>query len=56
MENSTIKFSLTVQKEGNRTAKRKIAFYNLDVIISVGCRVKSKRGTDFHIWATKIIK
>lgn len=55
-ENSTVKYSLTIQKEGNRTVKRKIAFYNLDVIISVGYRVKSKRGTDFRIWATKILK
>lgn len=55
-EESTVKFSLTVQKEGNRIVKRKISFYNLDVIISVGYRVKSKRGTDFRIWATKIIK
>ena len=56
IEDSTVKYSLTVQKEGKRSVKRKIAFYNLDVIISVGYRVKSKRGTDFRIWATKIIK
>ena len=56
IEDSTVKHSLTVQKEGKRVVKRKIAFYNLDVIISVGYRVKSKRGTDFRIWATKIIK
>ena len=56
IEDSTVKYSLTVQKEGNRSVKRKIAFYNLDVIISVGYRVKSKRGTDFRIWATKILK
>ena len=55
-ENSTIKESLTVQKEGNRTIKRKISYYNLDVIISVGYRVKSQRGTQFRIWATRILK
>jgi len=54
--NSTVKDSLTVQKEGNRTIKRKISYYNLDVIISVGYRVKSQRGTQFRIWATKILK
>jgi len=47
---------LTVQKEGRRNVKRKMAFYNLDVIISVGYRVKSKRGTQFRIWANQIIK
>jgi Virulence protein RhuM family len=50
------KESLTVQKEGNRTVKRKIEFYNLDVIISVGYRVKSKQGTQFRIWATRVLK
>jgi hypothetical protein len=52
----TVKESLTVQKEGNRTVKRKIELYNLDVIISVGYRVKSKQGTQFRIWATRILK
>lgn len=53
---STVKESLTVQKEGNRTVKRKIEYYNLDVIISVGYRVKSKQGTQFRIWATSVLK
>lgn len=53
---STVKEYLTVQKEGNRTINRKIAIYNLDVIISVGYRVKSKRGTQFRIWANKVLK
>jgi hypothetical protein len=52
----TVKESLTVQKEGNRTVKRTIELYNLDVIISVGYRVKSKQGTQFRIWATRILK
>lgn len=55
-ESSTVKYSLTVQKEGQRVVKRKVAYYNLDVIISVGYRVKSKRGTQFRIWANKILK
>lgn len=53
---ATVKESLTVQKEGKRTVKRKIEFYSLDVIISVGYRVKSKQGTQFRIWATRILK
>lgn len=45
--NSTVKEYLTVQQEGKRKVKRKISLYNLDVIISVGYRVKSQRGTQF---------
>lgn len=55
-EESTVKYSLTVQKEGSRTVRRKVLLYNLDVIISVGYRVKSKRGTQFRIWANTILK
>jgi hypothetical protein len=47
---------LTVQKEGKRSIKRKVEQYSLDVIISVGYRVKSLRGTQFRIWATKILR
>ncbi len=46
----------TVQIEGNRTVTRNIEFYNLDVIISVGYRVKSKRGRQFRAWANKVLK
>jgi hypothetical protein len=53
---STVKESLTVQAEGKRKVKRTIEYYNLDVIISVGYRVKSKSGTQFRIWANKILK
>lgn len=53
---STVKYSLTVQQEGKRSVKRQIEYYNLDVIISVGYRVKSQRGTQFRQWAMKIIK
>ena len=46
----------TVQKEGDREVKRDIEYYNLDVIISVGYRVKSKNGIAFRKWANKILK
>jgi hypothetical protein len=53
---ASVKESLTVQKEGIRVVKRKIEYYNLDVIISVGYRVKSKQGTQFRIWATNVLR
>ena len=49
------KFAI-VQKEGDRTVTRNVEHYNLDVIISVGYRVKSVRGTQFRQWANKILK
>ena len=52
----TVAFFATVQMEGDRQVAREICYYNLDVIISVGYRVKSKRGTQFRIWATNILK
>ncbi len=52
-EISTTEYFSVVQKEGKRLVKRKIKFYNLDAIISVGYRVNSKRGTQFHQWATQ---
>lgn len=52
----TVKESLTVQEEGKRVVKRKIEYYNLDVIISIGYRIKSQRGTQFRIWANKVLK
>jgi len=53
---STVKEYLTVQKEGLRNISRKVKCYNLDVVISVGYRVKSIRGTQFRIWANKVLK
>ena len=53
---STCKDFLQVQKEGNRIVKRVQKLYNLDVIISVGYRVKSMRGTQFRQWALKVLK
>lgn len=55
-EYSTVAKFATVQKEGNREVLRKIEYYNLDVIISVGYRVKSQRGTQFRIWANSVLK
>lgn len=54
-ESTVAKFA-TVQNEGNRKVERAIDYYNLDVIISVGYRVKSQRGVQFRIWATNILK
>lgn len=54
-ESTVAKFA-TVQSEGNRQVERIIDYYNLDVIISVGYRVKSQRGVAFRIWATSILK
>lgn len=55
-ENSTTEIFSVVQKEGKRNITRKIKFYNLDAIISVGYRVNSKRGTQFRQWATQRLK
>ena len=55
-ENSTSKESLLVQKEGNRSVKRKVVYYNLDMIISIGFRINSKKAIKFRTWANKIIK
>ena len=55
-KNSTCRKFRQVKKEGRRTVIRGIEHYNLDVIISVGYRVKSKRGTQFRIWANKVLK
>ena len=53
---STVAKNATVQREGAKSVVRNIEFYNLDVIISVGYRVKSQRGTQFRIWANKVLK
>ena len=52
----TVKEYLTVQQEGRRSVSRIVKYYDLDVIISVGYRVHSKRGTTFRIWARKVLK
>jgi prophage maintenance system killer protein len=53
---ATVAKFATVQLEGGREVERNIEFFNLDVIISVGYRIKSKRGTQFRIWANQILK
>jgi len=55
-ETATTEDSSVVQIEGTRKVKRKIRIYNLDAIISVGYRVNSKRGTQFRIWANKVLR
>lgn len=55
-QNSTVANYATVQTENKRSVSRKLDYYNLDVIISVGYRVKSNRGTQFRIWATQQLK
>ena len=56
MPEATIAFFATVQTEGKRQVERDIAFYNLDMIISVGYRVHSYRGVQFRMWATRVLK
>ena len=54
--NSTVKEILTVRIEGKRKITRKIKYYNLDMIISIGYRVNSKRGILFRKWANQVLK
>lgn len=59
LENSpkpTVAKFATVQKEGNREVERQVEYYNLNVIISVGYRVKSQRGVEFRRWATDVLR
>ena len=56
LDKSTVAKFATVQKEGNRDVTREVDYYNLDMIISVGYRVKSKNGVIFRKWATKVLK
>lgn len=53
---ATVKKSLILRQEGSRSVQRSVEFYNLDVIISAGYRVKSHRGTQFRIWATQRLR
>ncbi len=55
-ELATTEVSSVVQIEGNRQINRKMRLYNLDAIISVGYRINSKRGTQFRIWATNVLR
>ena len=55
-ENATTEEISVVRQEGNRRVNRKLKYYNLDAIISVGYRVNSRRATQFRIWATGVLK
>ena len=55
-EVSTVNYQLTVQKEGKREIERNIVFYNLDMILAVGYRVRSPRGVQFRKYATTVLK
>lgn len=56
LDNSTVAKFATIQNEGGRDVERDIEYYNLDMIISVGYRVKSKRGVEFRKWANSVLK
>lgn len=56
LDGSTVAKIATVQKEGSRTVEREIEHYNLDMVLSVGYRVKSKRGVEFRRWANGVLK
>ena len=56
LDDSTVAKIATVQKEGSRTVEREIEHYNLDMVLSVGYRVKSKRGVEFRRWANSVLK
>ena len=56
LQDATVSKMEIVQQEGSRQVKRKVDFYNLDTIISVGYRVNSRRATNFRIWATSVLK
>ena len=55
-ESSTVNYQLTVQKEGDRAIERRIAFYNLDMILAIGYRVRSPRGVQFRKYASTVLK
>jgi hypothetical protein len=56
VEEATTEEYSAVQSEGERSVRRKRKYYNLDAIISIGYRVNSKRGTQFRIWATTVLR
>ena len=56
LDNSTVAKFATVQLEGAREVERQVEYYNLDMIISVGYRVKSARGVQFRRWATHVLR
>lgn len=55
-QEATVAKNATVQREGDREVVREIEYFNLDAVLSVGYRVNSKRGTQFRIWATRVLR
>ena len=55
-ERATVNYKLTVQQEGNRKISRKLAYYNLDMILAIGYRVRSIRGVQFRNYASNVLK
>lgn len=55
-ESATVNYKLTVQQEGNRKISRKLAYYNLDMILAIGYRVRSIRGVQFRNYASNVLK
>ena len=55
-ERATVNYKLTVQKEGNRKISRQLAYYNLDMILAIGYRVRSIRGIQFRNYASNVLK
>lgn len=55
-EDATVNYKLTVQKEGNRRVQRQVAYYNLDMILALGYRVRSPRGIQFRTYASTVLK
>lgn len=53
---ATVKEYLTVQHEGSRAVQRRVAYYDLDMILAIGYRVRSHRGTQFRVWATERLR
>ena len=56
LDTSTVNYQLTVQNEGGRSIERNVAYYNLDMILAIGYRVRSPRGVQFRIYATTVLK
>ncbi len=56
MQEATVKYHLTVQTEGKRQVQRDLALYNLDMILAIGYRVRSERGTQFRQWTTTALR
>ena len=55
-EEATVNYKLTVQNEGNRSVQRNVAYYNLDMILAIGYRVRSPRGIQFRHYASTVLK